>query len=152
ARRARLTFGRSRTAGGAGGTVKGHRVGNTETLTLPSPRRRGFIQRASGVFPEPGRGLASFKTFAAGFDDSVAKNDGIEEVFDICDGVFGQRAAEFVCKAPAVNGQNLNEVKLAGIVDVLHVDVEERVIDRVNCHYSSFAHLNHYEMLDHLIS
>ena len=55
------------------------------------------------MFLEAGPGFARFKSLGGAFDGEVAENDGVDEAFDVGNGVFGQWGAQLISEAPAVD-------------------------------------------------
>jgi hypothetical protein len=88
----------------------------------------------SRVFLQSGLRFSGFEAIACLLDDRVAEHDGIEQAFDVSDSFFREWSAKLVGKAPAINRQNLNEMNLPCIVNMLHVNVEECVLNRVDGH------------------
>ena len=76
-----------------------------------------------------------FKTAGGPLDNQVAENHGIQEAFDVRDGVFSKWGVKFISKPAAVDGKDLNEVDLIRRTHILYFNMEERVGDWFSRHF-----------------
>ena len=75
-----------------------------------------------------------FKTVGGPLDNQVAENHGIQEAFDVRDGVFSKWGVKFISKPAAVDGKDLNEIDIVTRINRLDFNMEERVGDRFASH------------------